>query len=215
MPMHPLDRWLPEFQFVETHAVVVQASAAACIEAAAAFDPSVDRFMNAALDLREAPGRLMARLGRSGSLQNRPRFGLHDFLLLERDGDRALVHGLAGAFWRANYGLRRFDTPKAWAAFRAAGEGRLALSFHTEPLLRPDGTAATRLVTTTRVHLPDAAGLRRFTPYWWLIRPVSGLIRWRILGHIRRAAEARIGSAAASSVISPPDSNSSGGSNRD
>ena len=184
-PPHPLDRWLPDFQFVETHATIVQAPAAACIAAADRFDPSVDRFMNAALALREAPGRLLEALGRPGALKDRPRFGRQDFQLLENDGEHVLVHGLVGAFWRAGYGLRPLPSPEAFLAFRAPGEARLALSFHTEPQGK-----ATRLVTTTRVHCPDAESLQRFRPYWWLIRPVSGLIRKRILGHIRRAAEA-------------------------
>jgi len=50
----------------------------------------------------------------------------------------------------------------------------------------PDGR--TRLLTETRVHCVDAGARRRFTPYWWLIRPVSGLIRRRLLARIDDAA---------------------------
>ena len=34
----------------------------------------------------------------------------------------------------------------------------------------------------------DGSALRSFTPYWWLIRPVSGLIRRRLLTRIHRVA---------------------------
>lgn len=181
---HPLDNWLPDFQFAETHSVPVQASAAACLDAAASLDPADDSLVRVALALREAPGRLWSALGRPGALSGRPQFGLQDFLLLGRDDDCSLTYGLAGAFWRAGYGLHPLGAPQDFVALREPGVARLALSFHIEPQ-----ATGVRLVTTTRVHCPDATSLRRFRPYWWLIRPVSGLIRLRLLGHIRRRAE--------------------------
>jgi len=185
METHPLDRWLPQFQFTETHALVIQADAHACLDAAEALDPADDRLIGFMLALREAPGRLADVLGLPGGLRQRPRFGLADFLPLGRDGDRSLAYGLTGQFWRTSYGLHPQTSPEAYLAYAEAGAARLALSFHTEPA----GAGHTRLVTTTRVHCFDAEGHRRFTPYWWLIRPVSGLIRRRLLGSIRRVAE--------------------------
>jgi hypothetical protein len=44
------------------------------------------------------------------------------------------------------------------------------------------------LHTQTRVFCTDEASLRRFRPYWLLIRPVSGLIRRRLLARIAAAA---------------------------
>jgi hypothetical protein len=52
---------------------------------------------------------------------------------------------------------------------------------------QPDGL--TLLVTETRVFCPDRASLLKFTPYWLLIRPVSGLIRRRILSSIKQMSE--------------------------
>lgn len=34
----------------------------------------------------------------------------------------------------------------------------------------------------------NRASMLRFTPYWWFVRPVSGLIRRRLLKRIRDAA---------------------------
>ncbi|MNT33576.1 hypothetical protein D3C72_1695100 [compost metagenome] len=51
----------------------------------------------------------------------------------------------------------------------------------------PEGTG-TRLTTRTRVWCGDAAAQRRFTAYWLLIRPASGLIRRRMLQRVRDAA---------------------------
>ncbi|ABJ14701.1 hypothetical protein I5G24_21295 [Pseudomonas aeruginosa] len=45
---------------------------------------------------------------------------------------------------------------------------------------------ATLLHTETRVFCPDRASRLRFTPYWLAIRPVSGLIRRRLLAGIER-----------------------------
>ena len=42
--------------------------------------------------------------------------------------------------------------------------------------------------TRTRVWCGDAAAQRRFTAYWLLIRPASGLIRRRMLQRVRDAA---------------------------
>ncbi|MCA4125719.1 hypothetical protein LDY98_05140, partial [Pseudomonas aeruginosa] len=51
--------------------------------------------------------------------------------------------------------------------------------------VRPARSAgATLLHTETRVFCPDRASRLRFTPYWVAIRPVSGLIRRRLLAGI-------------------------------
>ncbi|WP_223920280.1 hypothetical protein [Aeromonas caviae] len=45
------------------------------------------------------------------------------------------------------------------------------------------------MTTQTRVFCPDLACRLKFAPYWYLIRPVSGLIRRRILGAIKAESE--------------------------
>ena len=70
-------------------------------------------------------------------------------------------------------------------AFATPGVAKLMLSFEA----RPDG-ASTRITTISRLHCADAATRRRVAVYWALIRPVSGLIRGRMLRQIRRVAEA-------------------------
>jgi hypothetical protein len=54
---------------------------------------------------------------------------------------------------------------------------------------RVDGRT-TRITTLSRLVCPDAATRRRVTVYWAVIRPVSGLIRHRMLAQIRQVAEA-------------------------
>ena len=52
--------------------------------------------------------------------------------------------------------------------------------------MRKMNAVVRELTTQTRVHCLDADALRRFTSYWYLIRPVSGLIRRRMLKAIAR-----------------------------
>jgi hypothetical protein len=49
----------------------------------------------------------------------------------------------------------------------------------------------TLLTTETRVYCPDRYSLLMFTPYWLAIRPVSGVLRRRMLRTIREIAEHR------------------------
>ena len=180
-----IDDWLPTWQFDEVHHIRSAASPAALLDAAAAYDPAHDRWINAALSVREAPGRLVSVLGLASALAARPRFGLADFVPLGRLADEALAYGLAGRFWQAGYGLRPLADAEAFSAFAEPGAAKLLLAFEAQ---REQDT--TRLTTVTRVWCTDAAAKNRLRPYWTLIRPVSGLIRRRILADIRRVAEA-------------------------
>ncbi len=184
--MSLINHHLPRHDFAERHTLRVHAPPGRLLDCAA--DPSVgdDPFVERCIALRELPARLMARLGRPTALPQRA-FGLVDFTPLGRDGDREIAFGLAGRFWQADYGLVLWDaapSSSSCSSTAAAGCARLVMNITATPLA--DG--ATLLATETRVHCPDAASRRRFRPYWWLIRPVSGLIRRRMLRRIADAA---------------------------
>lgn len=168
------DDFLPDYQFCERHQRQVAASAAQVMRALQLLpawqDPWVQRF----IWLRELPARLAARLGHGNALAQRAPFGLHEFTLLAGN-EREIVWGLAGDFWRGDYGLQPVADAAAFAALTQTP--RLVLSFSITPL------AADRvwLRTETRVCCPHRGSYYRFLPYWYLIRPVSGLIRQRTL----------------------------------
>jgi hypothetical protein len=164
------DGWMPQWQFAEVHHIRSQASPKALLDAAEAHDPGDDRLIRIALGLRESPGRLAAALGLASALAERPRFGKADFLPLGRLGDAALAYGLVGRFWEPGYGLVQVADASAFKAFA-------------------DGDA-TRITTLSRLVCADAPTRRRMALYWAVIRPVSGLIRQRLLAQIKRAAEA-------------------------
>jgi len=184
--MELIHRLLPEWQFAERHALVLdgvspERAYASIVPGLSADDPLIAR----AIALREAPGRLLRTFGLSrNTLPTRP-FGFHSFAMLGEVPGREVAFGLAGRFWQMDYGLRRIADTEAFMAM--TDQPRLVLNVCVEPL---DGQRC-QLVTHTRVHCPDEAQRRRFLPYWVLIRPVSGLIRGRLLRRIARIASAQ------------------------
>lgn len=181
--MELMERYLPRFQFAEEHSRHVPATPSRVLDAAGRPEVVDDPVARGLIALRELPARLAGRFGLMSTLQHRAPFGLADFVALGRDGDRELAFGLAGRFWRADYGLVPVADAGAFAALDPAGMAKLVLHFTAEP--EPGGT---RLTTRTRICCGDDAARRRFAAYWWLIRPASGLIRRRLLGRVHDAA---------------------------
>ncbi|GBQ38466.1 hypothetical protein [Komagataeibacter europaeus] len=176
--MNPLDCFLTHFNFSERHSVDIAAPASRIMNTVAAWRNEDDPLIRAAIHLREMPTRLLGR-ARQRHLE------LTDFTLLERQGDTALVYGLVGAFWQADYGLCNISSTDDFLTPRHDDVCKLALGFSIQP--GPQGTQ--RLVTETRVFCVTDQARRRFTPYWYLIRPVSGLIRRRMLATIQMQSE--------------------------
>lgn len=176
--MASIDDVLPRFDFRERHSATIGAPAGVILDYAARYRAQDDPLVRAAIRLREWPARRLR-------LSNRPPLDVDDFTPLGRDGDRALAFGLIGAFWKADYGL--LEIPSA-DAFRANGRTdvcTLVMGFSVQSAL----TGRSELTTETRVFCPTPAVRRRFAPYWYLIRPVSGLIRRRMLARIGKQAE--------------------------
>jgi len=119
-----------------------------------------------------------------GLSRTRP-LDLDDFAFLGRDRDYGLAFGLIGAFWRADYGLLDIHTVEAFRNCDSMDVCRLVMGFTAEST----SGGETVLSTETRVFCPTPNVRRKFTPYWYAIRPVSGVIRRRMLARIRRQAE--------------------------
>ncbi len=176
--MSLIDQLLPAYQFSERHSCRVAADPAMVFDAVVAYRPDNDRFFRFVIGLRELPMRLLAKADSAPEP-----FGLDNFTLLART-DEAIVYGLIGRFWRLNYGLTPVAGGEAFRSFSENGVAKLALGFSVENV-----SGQTRLVTETRVHCPDRLSRLAFTPYWLLIRPVSGLIRRRILSSVKGKSE--------------------------
>lgn len=172
-----MERYLPQYQFEEHHSLRLLGEPGKLLDDAQAVAQQPDPLVNRLIAVRELPARLLGCLGWRSQLPQRP-FGVEDFTPLGRDGDRELAYGLVGRFWQPDYGLQACGDAQAFE--RAQDQPKLVLNFCVSAL--PSGGHA--LSTTTRVWCPDAASQRKFTPYWYLIRPVSGLIRRRLLQRI-------------------------------
>ncbi len=179
-----IDQVLPRYQFVERHEITTHATAKALLDAitipGTVDDPWARRFIL----IREIPARLMLMLGGKNALKNRPSFDFQNFTLLGRDDDREMVFGLIGQFWRADYGQIPCDGPETFTRFTQPNIPKLVINFGVKIL----ANGQSRLTTETRVFCNDRASQLRFLPYWWLIRPVSGLLRRRMLVRICAAA---------------------------
>lgn len=169
-------RWLPRAQFRERHEAWVVGDPGPILDVLSSLDDRDDALVRAMLTLRELPSRLWGALGGRSALRGKPRFGLHSFTELER-GDEVLVLGLAGRFWRLDFGLVDIPDAQAFRDFNEAGTARLVMTFVVES--RNEGAA--RLITETHVHCPDTMSFVMFAPYWAIIRLGSGLIRRRML----------------------------------
>ncbi|MBG4612304.1 hypothetical protein I5F76_34630, partial [Pseudomonas aeruginosa] len=89
--------------------------------------------------------------------------------------------GGGARFWRADFALERIADGEHFRCYDQPGVAKLVLCFRCTP-----SASGTLLHTETRVFCPDRASRLRFTPYWLAIRPVSGLIRRRLLAGIER-----------------------------
>lgn len=182
--MHLIKKYLPDCNFKEVHFCDVAAKPAKVIEAATEYRPENDRFFRNMIGLREFPMRIGGRLW--GHKPDRPQpFGLHNFILLEKQDGNELAYGLVGRFWRPDFGLITMADGEAFRLFNNPDVPKLALCFSATQ----QKNGMTRLVTETRVFCPNLASRLKFASYWYLIRPVSGMIRGRILNYIKNASE--------------------------
>jgi len=179
--MQLIDSHLPRYHFSELHYLDIPADPSHAMAAILAHRPENDRFFRYAIKLRELPMRLLGQL-RHRRADRPASFGMDNFTLLQRNGDTEIAYALAGKLWKADYGQVFVADAEAFRIFNEPGQVKLVISFSCR-LLRP---GLTRVTTQTRVHCLDADALRRFTSYWYLIRPVSGLIRRRMLKAIAR-----------------------------
>ncbi|WP_433866348.1 hypothetical protein [Ralstonia wenshanensis] len=183
--MSLLHTFLPEHQFSEQHRIRVNAAPGRVLDMVSQLDVTDFPLARMFLHLRAIPARIAAAMGRPNARRIDAGFGLHDFTVLGRDGDREFALGLVGRFWEAAGGLVRVEA-SAFRAFSEPNIAKLVMTFVAEP----DG-AGTLLTTRTCVHCSDTPARRRFTPYWVLIRIPSGLIRRMMLQRIKQLAEAR------------------------
>jgi hypothetical protein len=186
--MSLMDEFLPRYQFVERHQTTVRCKPGELLDIIQAFEPPPDRFTTIALSARQLPAKLLHLVTRSQ--QSPPAlFTAASFCPFGRDGDKAIVGGLVGKFWniwRPDFGLLAINSPSEFLDTNPPRTAKLVLGFLAEQV-----GEVTLLTTVTRVYCPDRYALIMFTPYWLAIRPVSGLLRRRLLRAVSGIAEQR------------------------
>jgi hypothetical protein len=185
--MSLIDEFLPQYQFSGRHQTTVRCRPGELLDIIQNFRPTRDRVGDTAMLVRQWPAKVMHWLAPSRAARPRP-FTPANFTPLGRDGDREIVGGLIGKFWRPDFGLEVVNGPAEFLACNPPKTAKLVIGFLADEI-----GEITRLTTETRVYCPDRYSLIMFTPYWLIIRPVSGLLRRRALATIRRLAEQRDG----------------------
>lgn len=170
-------KYLPEFNFIEKHSLDMLTSPEEAMTQILNYRTEDDPLFRFAISLRELPLRMC-----NTSKQSSTAFSFRNFTLLEQHGHDEIIYGLIGQFWKSNYGLASVVDAESFLAFQQAEHAKLVLYFSIQQL----DAQHCRVSTETRVLCLDHQALVKFRPYWYLIRPVSGLIRHRILRQIQR-----------------------------
>lgn len=186
--MSLMEIYLPSYQFSEHHQTEMRCAPGELLDIIQNFQLPDDGISVATMFLRQLPARLMhwaapSRVARPSS------FTIASFTPLARNGDKEIVAGLIARFWRPDFGLVVVNSPSEFLACNPPKTAKLVIGFVAEQ--RGD---ITLLTTETRVYCPDRYALMMFRPYWLIIRPVSGVLRRRALGTIRRIVESRAAS---------------------
>lgn len=178
-----LNSLLPEYQFSEHHTTVVLGKPERVFEAVEGMDLSDSTIARVLMRLWRIPAKLMIKNVSDRALDRA--MSVSDFIQLERIPPTDLARGMLGGR-NAPKDKASVDSD-AFRAFNAPGCIKLVWAFWLTDL----GDDRVRVDTETRVLCTDKKTLRRFTVYWCLIRPWSGLIRMRLLASIKRAAEGK------------------------
>jgi hypothetical protein len=189
-----IDELMPRHDVATRHTIEVRASPAAAYAALRQADLAASGVVRVLMALRTLPAALIdwrrhRRVRPHRQVETLEALEQSGFVLLADVPPTELVLGIEGRFWALDGGR---CTPPA-DSFRTTapqpGTARAVWGFSFAPL---DATR-TLVTTQTRVLCADAAARRRFLPYWFLIRPASGLIRRAMLRQLRDAAERRVG----------------------
>lgn len=178
-----IDGFVPRYDVIEHHEILVQAPAQVAYEAVRRLDLARSRVVLALLAIRGVPHLLRGRIrpARHLDLDFLLRSG---FVLLAEKPGVELVFGVVGEFWRPTSGIRPVDASE-FAAFDEPGYAKAAWNLAVIPGTDTDSV----VLTETRVVCTDARARRRFLRYWRVIGPFSALIRRRLLHFVRDDAQ--------------------------
>jgi len=168
------DKYLPNFHYRTTHRTVIRADANRIWPLLDVQDFGNSWVIRLLFLLRGMPRRSTSAAG-----LRRIRF-----VRLEQIEGKEMLTGLIGQFWRPSGKLIAFD-PKEFSLFDRPGFAKGTWSFELLPM--EDGS--TNVVTETRVCCTDEVARKKFSRYWFFVKPFSGIVRREILKELKRKAE--------------------------
>jgi hypothetical protein len=189
-----LDRYLPDYDITEVHAVVVDADIEGVWRAIRRGDLGRSTVVRVLLELRSLPNRLQRVVEGRPSASARPPLTLDDMAragfvrLQERIGEE-IVLGTVTQPWKAvtdNNPSPQVDADR-FAAFDTPGYVKVAFNIRVQPY----GNGRCLITTETRTRATDPESRRRFARYWLFIGPFSALIRGLMLRLVTSDAEKR------------------------
>jgi len=186
------DSLLPHSPFSEVHARVIDQPIDRVWQALLTTPADEIKLLKPLFSLRGVPARLTGKIPPApiGSGPALELFIEEGFVMLRQDqqpvdGRAILIFGAAGKFWSpANNKPKQFDSAADFIAFDERDNVKTVARFELQAM----GTTSTRIETETIVDGTDAASVKKFRPYWMLIRWPAGLLRRSWLAAIDRRA---------------------------
>lgn len=170
--MKLINKYLPDYDFHETHAVLVNAAPETCYRETLDLDLSRSWVIKALFRLRGLPVSAQKLSAFTDKM---------DFALLEEDRFSEFIFGFAVT----KNGVERITDATAFTQSRASWRHKVVWNFEFEP-----ESGQTKVLTTTRIKSTTRKDRFRFAAYWFFIGPFSGLIRRISLRMLRKSAEA-------------------------
>jgi hypothetical protein len=178
-----LDRYVPDWEVVEHHEIVVDTPAQLTYAAARRLDFESEPVVRAIFRLRQLVMRSTETVD-TGSRELVARMIRLGWAILVELPGRAVVMGAVTQPWRRSPVFQPLSASE-FTAFNQIGFAKIAWSIRVEP----DGPHRSVASTETRVTITDPVSRARFRWYWAFLSPGILLIRRAVLRRLKREAE--------------------------
>jgi hypothetical protein len=180
-----LDQFMPTYDVVERHHVHVAAPADITLAVAHDVDLRGSPVVRTIIRAREVV------LGATPDDRPRPRGLLAEtqslgWGILADVPERQVVVGAVTKPWEANVTFRALP-PNQFVAFNEPGHVKITWTIRADPISETESVFRTE----TRAIATDANARTRFRRYWSFLSPGIIVIRWAVLGPVKKEAERR------------------------
>jgi hypothetical protein len=187
-----LNKYLPEYDFNEVHAMTIHASPEKAFAAIKEMKPSeLSALVYWLFSIRNLPARLMGKSFVKQKWDDKPFLEqlYHEeggFIPLAEMPCSEVVFGMIGQFWQLTDGKSpKIASPQEFLAFDHPDYAKVGANLAVTDL--GDGTV--RCTTETRIYAANPATKKKFAFYWRVISMGSGFVRVMWLNAIKRRAE--------------------------